>query len=68
VEPLVQALRNEDVATTLDLALGTLPSTHWAIEATLGATFKPSQNRQPVGPALLLGVAEDNSTDNSYVD
>jgi hypothetical protein len=34
----------------------------------LGATFTPSQNRQPVGPALLRAVAEDNTTDNSDPD
>jgi hypothetical protein len=67
-EPLVQALHNEDVATSLDLALSTLPPAHWAIEAMLGATFKPSQNRQPAGPALLHAVAEANTTDNSYTD
>jgi hypothetical protein len=50
------------------LALTTLPSTHWAIEAMLGATFTPSQNRQPIGPALLRAVAEDNTTDSSYTD
>jgi hypothetical protein len=65
-EPLVQALQNEDVAASLDLALSALPSTHWTIEAMLGATFKPSQNRQSVGPALLLAIAEDNTKDNAY--
>lgn len=67
-EPLVQALQNEDVAASLDLALSALPSTHWTIEAMLGATFKPSQNRQPVGPTLLLAIAEDHTTDNYYAD
>ncbi|MFC0843570.1 NACHT domain-containing protein [Streptomyces noboritoensis] len=68
VEPLVQALENEDVATALDLALSTLPSTHWAIEAMLGATFKPSQNRQAVGHRLRHAITEDTATDNSYTD
>lgn len=67
-ESLLRALENEDIATSLDLALTTLPSTHWAIEAMLGATFTPSQNRQPVGPALLRAVAEDNTTDSSDPD
>jgi hypothetical protein len=67
-EPLVQALQNEDVAASLDLALSALPSTHWTIEAMLGATFKPSQNRQPVGPTLLLAIAKDHTTDNYYAD
>ncbi|WP_406470744.1 hypothetical protein OH738_34120 [Streptomyces hirsutus] len=67
-ESLLHALENEDVATALDLALSTLPSTHWAIEATLGVAFKPSQNRQPVGPAVLRVVAEANAADNAYLD
>ncbi|MGW2556294.1 hypothetical protein [Streptomyces sp. NPDC001635] len=67
-EPLMQALQNEDVAASLDLALSALPSTHWTIEAMLGATFKPSQNRQPVGPTLLLAIAEDHTRDNYYAD
>ncbi|MGW6684169.1 hypothetical protein ACWGBO_30400 [[Kitasatospora] papulosa] len=67
-ETLLHALENEDVATALDLALSTLPSTHWDIEALLGAAFKPSQNRQPVGPDVLRVVAEANAADNSYPD
>ncbi|MFD6658569.1 NACHT domain-containing protein [Streptomyces parvus] len=67
-EPLLRALDNEDVATSLDLALGTLPSTHWTVEAMLGAAFKPSQNRRPVGPDILRFVAEANAADNSYPD
>ncbi|MFD3580700.1 hypothetical protein [Streptomyces sp. NPDC058644] len=67
-DPLVQALQNEDVAASLDLALSALPSTHWTIEAMLGATLKPSQDRHPVGPPLLHAIAEEHTTDNYYAD
>ncbi|MFE2540995.1 NACHT domain-containing protein [Actinacidiphila glaucinigra] len=63
---LLQALQNEDIATSLDLVLGTLPPAHWAIATMLGDAFKSAQNRQPVGPELLRAVAAANADNNAY--
>ncbi|MFJ1708544.1 NACHT domain-containing protein [Kitasatospora sp. NPDC088346] len=61
-EALLTALRREDIAQALEFALENAPSSHWAIEATLGYAFKSAQNRQPVGPALLRSIAEANAS------
>ncbi|MDX3075939.1 hypothetical protein [Streptomyces sp. MI02-7b] len=65
-DALLQALQNDDVATSLDLVLGTFPPAQWAIESMLGNAFKPAQNRQSVGPGLLRAIADANADDNTY--
>lgn len=65
-EPLLEALAREDIAQALEYGLRSAPSSHWAIEAMLGAAFKSAQNRQPVGTELLHTIAEATAEDHAW--
>lgn len=54
---LLDALKDDDIATALDLALETLPPSHWAIEAMIGGIIRPAQIREPVGAILLDSIS-----------
>lgn len=50
---------SEDLAVSLDLALGSVTDTHWVLAAAFGRALVPACNRSPQGPVLLGGVAVD---------
>ena len=49
---LVALLADEDVASALDLVLGGLPSSHWALTAVVARTFHVGRSRRRVGREL----------------
>ncbi|WP_433458321.1 NACHT domain-containing protein [Micromonospora sp. CA-248212] len=64
---LVNALENEDISVSLDLALDTLPSSHWAVEELLGWAVKPALDRLPVGPEVVE-LVRNAKTEESTLD
>ncbi|MEV6527299.1 hypothetical protein AB0M43_35760 [Longispora sp. NPDC051575] len=64
-EPILQALADDDTASALELALGSLGSTHWTIEAALGYALKPALDRLPAAEALLLLITESRKDETN---
>ncbi|MEU8001504.1 hypothetical protein AB0B66_10125 [Catellatospora sp. NPDC049111] len=65
---LLLAVENDDVAISLELALDTAPSSHWAIEAVLGLGLKPASDRLAVGHRVIELVTESRSRSSALDD
>jgi hypothetical protein len=50
---LFDRLDDEDLATALDLALGSLPPGYWAIPSLIARLMHMGRSRRPVGPDLV---------------
>jgi hypothetical protein len=65
---LIDALSDENIAVALELCLDTLPSSSWAVEASLGWALKPALDRLPVGPPVVELVRHAQIQESSLSD
>jgi len=65
---LIKALEDEDIAIALELSLDTLPSSHWAIEASLGRAVKPVLDRLAVGPEVVELIRNAKALESTLDD
>ena len=65
---LIKALEDEDISVSLDLALDTLPSSHWAVEELLGWAVKPALDRLTVGQEVVELVRSAKTQESTLDD